>query len=137
MASHEKVTLPMAGSFIPFSGDNNRKQGISVGVRVCVSVSVTVGVFVSAGVGVFVLDGIAVKVLTTFARGLTALLQAARNPAPKPNKVSLRKSRRENLSFIFSFAYLLRGAPNGLRYLRVGGRGQCLGAGKTRSQKNA
>jgi len=24
---------------------------------------------------------------------------------------------------------------NGLRYLRVGGRGQCLGAGKTRSQK--
>jgi hypothetical protein len=27
--------------------------------------------------------------------------------------------------------------PNGLRYLRVGGRGQCLGAGKTRSQKNA
>jgi len=28
-------------------------------------------------------------------------------------------------------------APNGLRYLRVGGRGLCLGAGKTRSQKNA
>jgi len=27
--------------------------------------------------------------------------------------------------------------PNGLRYLRVGGRGQCLGAGKTRSEKNA
>ena len=26
---------------------------------------------------------------------------------------------------------------NGLRYLRVGGRGQCLGAEKTRSQKNA
>ena len=26
---------------------------------------------------------------------------------------------------------------NGLRYLRVGGRGFCLGAGKTRSQKNA
>ncbi len=26
-------------------------------------------------------------------------------------------------------------APNGLRYLRVGGRGFCLGAGKTRSQK--
>ena len=25
--------------------------------------------------------------------------------------------------------------PNGLRYLRVDGRGQCLGAGKTRSQK--
>ena len=27
--------------------------------------------------------------------------------------------------------------PNGLRYLRVGGRGFCLGAEKTRSQKNA
>jgi hypothetical protein len=27
--------------------------------------------------------------------------------------------------------------PNGLRYLRVGGRGFCLGAGKTQSQKNA
>jgi len=27
--------------------------------------------------------------------------------------------------------------PNGLRYLRVGGRGQCLGAEKTWSQKNA
>jgi len=27
--------------------------------------------------------------------------------------------------------------PNGSRYLRVGGRGQCLGAGKARSQKNA
>jgi len=26
---------------------------------------------------------------------------------------------------------------NGLRYLRVGGRGFCLGAEKTRSQKNA
>ena len=26
--------------------------------------------------------------------------------------------------------------PNGLRYLQVGGRGQCLGAEKTRSQKN-
>jgi len=25
---------------------------------------------------------------------------------------------------------------NGLRYLRVGGRGFCLGVGKTRSQKN-
>jgi hypothetical protein len=26
---------------------------------------------------------------------------------------------------------------NGLRYLRVGGRGFCLGAGKTRSEENA
>ena len=28
-------------------------------------------------------------------------------------------------------------ASNGWRYLRVGGRGFCLGAEKTRSQKNA
>jgi len=27
--------------------------------------------------------------------------------------------------------------PNGVRYLRVGGRGFCLGAEKTQSQKNA
>jgi len=27
--------------------------------------------------------------------------------------------------------------PNGLRYPQVGGRGQCLGAEKTQSQKNA
>ena len=26
--------------------------------------------------------------------------------------------------------------PNGVRYLRVGGRGFCLGAEKTRSEKN-
>jgi hypothetical protein len=32
---------------------------------------------------------------------------------------------------------ILHERANGLRYLRVGGRGQCLGAGKTRSQKNA
>ena len=31
----------------------------------------------------------------------------------------------------------MKKTPNGLRYLRVGGRGQCLGAEKTRSQKNA
>jgi hypothetical protein len=32
---------------------------------------------------------------------------------------------------------LMQGHTNGLRYLRVGGRGLCLGAGKTRSQENA
>ena len=36
---------------------------------------------------------------------------------PKPRKKSMRS--------------------NGLRYLRVGGRGFCLGGGQTRSQKNA
>jgi len=40
------------------------------------------------------------------------------------------------------FYYVLKtmipkGWANGSRYLRVGGRGQCLGAGKTRSEKNA
>jgi len=33
--------------------------------------------------------------------------------------------------------FIFSEAPNGVRYLRVGGRGQGLGAGKTRSQKNA
>jgi len=37
----------------------------------------------------------------------------------------------------FIFTYGCKGRANGLRYLRVGGRGQCLGAGQTRSQKNA
>ncbi|MCK6463143.1 MAG: hypothetical protein L6Q29_05010 [Candidatus Pacebacteria bacterium] len=32
---------------------------------------------------------------------------------------------------------LMQVLANGLRYLRVGGRGFCLGAGKTRSEKNA
>ena len=31
----------------------------------------------------------------------------------------------------------MKGQPNGLRYLRVGGRGFCLGGGKCRGQKNA
>jgi len=43
---------------------------------------------------------------------------------------------KRNLCFKDGFAFAL-GLPNGLRYLRVGGRGFCLGAGKTRSQKNA
>jgi hypothetical protein len=37
----------------------------------------------------------------------------------------------DNLEMIY------KEAPNGLRYLRWGGRGFCLGAGKTRSQENA
>jgi hypothetical protein len=32
---------------------------------------------------------------------------------------------------------LISAAPNGLRYLRVGGRGFCLGGGKIRSEENA
>ena len=32
---------------------------------------------------------------------------------------------------------LMQVLANGLRYLRVGGRGFCSGAGKTRSEKNA
>ena len=38
---------------------------------------------------------------------------------------------------MFSSVFLLcKGRANGLRYPQVGGRGLCLGAGKTRSQKN-
>jgi hypothetical protein len=33
--------------------------------------------------------------------------------------------------------YFARKVANGLRYLRVGGRGFCLGAGRTRSEENA
>jgi len=41
--------------------------------------------------------------------------------------------------FMFVIPSMLRSyqPPNGLRYLRVGGRGFGLGAEKTRSQKNA
>ena len=34
------------------------------------------------------------------------------------------------------FTVFCTGVPNGLRYLHVGGRGFCLGAGKTRSEEN-
>jgi hypothetical protein len=43
----------------------------------------------------------------------------------------------QNLILHLPLLLVFSEAPNGLRYLRVGGRGQCLGAGKTRSQKNA
>ena len=36
-----------------------------------------------------------------------------------------------------SWLFRKRLPSNGLRYLRVGGRGLCLGAGKTRSEENA
>jgi len=37
----------------------------------------------------------------------------------------------------FFFTLLREGRANGSRSLRVGGRGFCLGAGKTQSEKNA
>jgi hypothetical protein len=43
---------------------------------------------------------------------------------------------KPNLRNKDGFGFAL-GLPNGLRYLRVGGRGFCLGAGKTRSEENA
>ncbi len=43
---------------------------------------------------------------------------------------------RQSLSE-FAFTLFCKTATNGLRYLRVGGRGFCLRAEKTRSQKNA
>ena len=39
------------------------------------------------------------------------------------------------LNLLLHLVLLFSEAPHGLRYLRVGGRGFCLGAGKTRSQK--
>ncbi|KXK13247.1 MAG: hypothetical protein UZ14_CFX002001764, partial [Chloroflexi bacterium OLB14] len=44
------------------------------------------------------------------------------------NQLDLKKALLKDLT---------KRLPNGLRYLRVGGRGLCLGAEKTRSQKNA
>ena len=41
-----------------------------------------------------------------------------------------------DLSSKSMFSLFCTERANGLRYLRVGGRGQCLGAEKTRSQKN-
>jgi hypothetical protein len=41
------------------------------------------------------------------------------------------------LPFQVAHVLALSATPNGLRYLRVGGRGFCLGAEKNRSQKNA
>jgi len=62
---------------------------------------------------------------------------------PQPNEaVSNASTRKTNpieffiIFFSFSFDFCDE-APNGLRYLRVGGRGFCLGAGKTRSEENA
>jgi hypothetical protein len=42
-----------------------------------------------------------------------------------------------SLSLLSDLVLMIKKASNGWRYLRVGGRGFYLGAGKTRSQKNA
>jgi len=77
--SQEKVTLPMAGSFVPFSGVSNLKQGMGVGEGVSVGVEVDVGARVGEGVA-----------------GMPrARPQAARKAAVREVRVSLRKSRRE------------------------------------------
>jgi hypothetical protein len=103
MASQEKVTLPSGFRVAPFSGVSRRKHGISVGVAVSVgvgvSVEVGVGVFVAVGSGVSVF--VEVAVATGVLVGLTSFLHAARNAAPRLNKVALMKSRRENLISIF------------------------------------
>ncbi len=49
MASQEKVILPRAGSFVPFSGVSSLKQGIGVGEGVSVDGCVAVGVSVVVG----------------------------------------------------------------------------------------
>ena len=58
----------------------------------------------------------------------------------KSRNPDLQDSKRQfvtNLIFAKHPKDLTKQTPNGLRYLRVGGRGFCLGAGKTRSEKNA
>ena len=69
----------MAGSFVPFSGVSNLKQGMGVGEGVSVGVEVDVGARVGEGVA-----------------GMPrARPQAARKVAVRLVRVNLRKSRRE------------------------------------------
>ena len=67
------------------------------------------------------------------------------NEKEKPAKTTAKKrllpndklQLLRNLILHLPLLLLFSEAPNGLRYLRVGGLGFCLGAGKTRSEKNA
>jgi hypothetical protein len=97
MGSQEKVTLPRAGSFVPFSGVSSLKQGMGVGEGV--SVGVEVGVFVAVGAGVSVREAVGVRVGEGVAGMPRARWHAERKAAPKPSRVALRKSRRERFLF--------------------------------------
>jgi hypothetical protein len=74
-----------------------------------------------------------------------AILDGTFSVADK-HEVILTVIRKAVISVFIFMIYLCKEPPNGLRhrpraervgYLRVGGCGQCLGAGKTRSEKNA
>jgi hypothetical protein len=70
------------------------------------------------------------------------IITAGKAPPPKntkPKKYVVGKTALLAKPFLSNSKSVEKatGRPNGLRYLRVGGRGFCLGAGKTRSQKNA
>jgi len=88
-----------------------------------VGLGVDVGVFVGVnGIDVTVAVGIIVSVGTGLAIGTH----------------EVRRMTKSIVKIFFIFSTLFcKEQPNGLRYLRVGGRGFCLGAEKTRSQKNA
>ena len=81
----------MAGSFVPFSGVSNLKQGMGVGEGV--SVGVEVGVLVAVGAGVSV--DVGARVGEGVAGMPRARPQAARKVAVRLVRVNLRKSRRE------------------------------------------
>jgi hypothetical protein len=100
MGSQEKVTLPRAGSFVPFSGVNSLKQGMGVGEGV--SVGVDVGESVEVGSGVLVFVEVGGRVGEGVAGMPRARPQAARKVAVREVRVSLRKSRRERLDLPMS-----------------------------------
>jgi len=52
-------------------------------------------------------------------------------------RIAFAASRIEIMADLVFFTLLREGRANGSRSLRVGGRGFCLGAGKTQSEKNA
>jgi len=85
-----------------------------------------VGIGVMVGVG-----GAGVKVIVAVGMGVSVGVEI------DAGAQETRRIDRMIVSNVFVFIFSIRRqAPNGLRYLRVGGRGFCLGAGKTRSQKN-
>jgi hypothetical protein len=86
--------------------DNVSIGGIGVGVEICVG-----------GISVKVDIGAAVSVGTTLAAGA------------QETKIKAT-SKTVTMFLIFIDTLLCKELPNGLRYLRVGGRGFCLGAGK-------
>jgi hypothetical protein len=94
-----------------------------------------VGVKVIVDVTVDVIEGMGVIVETAIT--VFPILQLTRMNKHHKMRKNFFAMMITSVTISLPFLCLNARAPNGLRYLRVGGRGQCLGAGKIRSQKNA